>query len=114
MARLLRRVAGVCAFVATNFSIHKKLLELMDEITDEKQKEYEILHEIESVEKHHEEMKRQNLLRHADPDLNIKQSTFLLKADEEEEPKRANLLNFFAFLLLLMPRQNPTPKPESN
>lgn len=113
IARLLRRAAGVCAFIATNFSVHKKFLELMDQVAEEKEKEYEILHEIETVEKHHEEMKLGNRLRQADPSLAAKKKAPNAVYVEEEKPKRSNFLKFL-FLLFFFSSGDQGPKPKSN
>ncbi len=112
IARLLRQAAGVCAFIATNFSIHKKFLELMDQIAEEKEKEYEILHEIETVEKNHAEMKRGNRLRQADPALAEKPSDAAM-FEEEEKPKRSNFLKILLLFLFFSPTDQG-PKPKSN
>ncbi len=110
IARIVRLLASIGAYAATSFAVHKKFLNLMDQIAEEKEKETNILHEIETVEKHHEEMKRQRRLRRADPDL-IASESFRLMEAEEEAPRRSGFWGLVILFLFFSAgaRQNPKP-----
>ncbi len=89
----------------TNIALHRKFMRLMNQVADIREKELDILHEIEQVEKRHSELRRHNLLRKADPEAAAR--TDIVPEEQEaegEKPSRFSLLTIAGILYLLSSR----------
>jgi hypothetical protein len=86
ISHLLLRLKGIAAHVGTSLSLHKKFMRLINQVADDREKELDLIKEIEAVEKHHHELKELHLLRHADKKAEEKRK-LLLKKEKEETPE---------------------------
>ena len=110
IAHFLSCIKGLGVHVGTSLSLHEKFLHLMDQIAYDREKELDIIYEIETVEKRHCELKRLRLLRKADPEFKKKQEP-ALESEKKEKPHRLSLLEILALLFLFSPRrQKKVPK----
>ncbi|MDR3423578.1 MAG: hypothetical protein P4M13_00655 [Alphaproteobacteria bacterium] len=115
MTKLLLRLRDIGARAGNSLALHRKFLRLMEQVAFDREKEMDIIHEIESVEKRHREMRERKLLRQADVRLAPKASpcpdTRPDEEDDEDEPSRFSLWKIFGLLFLFSSR--PTkPKDE--
>jgi hypothetical protein len=103
---LLARLRGVAFRFSDSLSLHTKFMKLMDQVAVEREKELDIIYEIETVEKRHLELKKRKLLRHANPETEEKRLRRLNKKDgknekdEEDSPQRLSLAEILAIFWL--------------
>jgi hypothetical protein len=98
LSKILFRLKEIGVRAGTSLGLHRKFMQLMEQIAYDRQKELDLINEIESVEKHHLEMKQNNKLRRAG-DKPV-QTTAFTKKQEDKEPKRASLLTILGILWL--------------
>ena len=90
LSRMLSRLRAFGESVGGNLGWHKKLSCLMEQIADEREKEVDLIYEIDKMEKRHREMKRARLLKQADASLADrveKRDAAPMKCEEKEEPE---------------------------
>jgi hypothetical protein len=99
--------------VGNNFSLHKKFMRLMDQVSDDREKELDIINQIEAIEERHHNLKKLNLLRRADLGAERKRKQLLKKKDseaytpeedEEESPHRTSWAEILLVYLLFSSR----------
>ncbi|MFA5040343.1 MAG: hypothetical protein WC464_01745 [Bdellovibrionales bacterium] len=99
LSDLLARLRGVAFKVGDSLSIHKKFVKFIDQVAIEREKELDILYEIETVEKQHLALKKLKRLRHADVAAeNKRQRNKKLLLDEDadkKDPERVSLVELF-------------------
>ncbi len=105
ISQLLSRLKGIAMSAGTNIALHRKFMRLMNQVADIREKELDILHEIEQVEKRHSELRRHNLLRKADPEAAAR-TDIVPEEQEAEKPSRFSLLTIAGILYLLSSRSS--------
>ncbi|MGB9153726.1 MAG: hypothetical protein WCD70_11660 [Alphaproteobacteria bacterium] len=98
LANVLSRLKGFGIYASMSFALRRKFTHLLEQVADDKEKELDILNEIEAVEKHHQAMKQMKLLRRATPKRGPK--PVRLVDPDEKKPERNNLLTFIGLLFL--------------
>jgi len=99
LAKILLRLKGIGLRAGTSLGLHRKFMGLLEQIAADREKEIDIINEIEAVEKQHSEMRQRKLLRYADPDL-APQTDIFVEEQREDEPKRISLLTLFGLIYL--------------
>jgi hypothetical protein len=111
----LSRLKGIADRVGTNLSLHRKFLHLMDQVADDRQRELDIIHEIEAVENRHHNLRQHNLLQRIALAAQEKRQRLLEKERdengnneerEEETPSRLSLLEIIALLYFFSARSS--------
>lgn len=114
---LLSRLKSVAVRMGDGLVLHKKFLHLIDQISDEREKEIDILREIETVEKRHLALKKKNLLRREAQKAKEHRKRLDKKAKEdsdwddemrarEEVPHRSNFFDYLLLFLLLSSKKD--------
>ena len=98
LASVLSCLKGLGIRAGTSFALHRKFMLLMEQLACDKEKELNLISEIEAVEKHHQAMKQLRLLRRAAPERIVIPARAVKQ--DEERPWRSNLLTFFGLLFL--------------
>jgi hypothetical protein len=100
IANLMAQMRGIGQRAGTSLAMHLKFTHLMEQISYDREKELDILHEIESVEKRHRELKERKMLRRAEPEKAMNAKNDNLRDFAEEKPKRVSLLTLLGLLYL--------------
>ncbi len=101
ITHLLCRLKGIAQTGA--ISLPHKVMRLLDQIAGDQEKERDLIHEIECVEKKHDELRRRKMLRQADASLAEdapEKTDAAILLPPEPEPERASLLTLFGLLYL--------------
>ena len=107
ISQLLSRLKGIAMSAGTNIALHRKFMRLMNQVANIREKELDILHEIETVEKRHSELRRRNLLRKADPEAAARTDLIPEEQEQDEEkPQRLSLLTLAGILYFLSARSS--------
>jgi hypothetical protein len=114
ISKLLMRLRGV-VHAGTSLALHRKFMRLMDQVADDREKEMGIIHEIEEVEKRHQELKRLHMLREVDPEAKPKPDLAMeeLPEDGEDDEDKDGLFSFRALFGLLWLFSSRQPKPKN-
>jgi hypothetical protein len=99
IATVLLRLKCIGMRASTSFALHRKFINLLEQVATDKEKELGIINEIEAVEKHHQLMKQLKLLRRAEPEGAPR--TTRLPEPAREKPQRRSLTKIFWILYLL-------------
>ncbi|MFA4994085.1 MAG: hypothetical protein WC521_02135 [Bdellovibrionales bacterium] len=138
ISSFMDRLRGIAVQVGNSLPLHKKFMQLMDQVADDRDKELGIINEIETIEKRHRELKQLKLLRRADSAEEAKRKRRLKELgeeirenekDDEDSPHRLSIveiltlywlfssksgffssLNFFSKSQLLSGEPMPQPK----
>ena len=97
--KLLLRLKDVGARVGTSIALHHKFMRLLEQISFDREKELDLINEIEAVEKQHQQMRQAKRLRQADRDYKPKADIDIIHPTEEK-PERGGILTLFGLLLL--------------
>jgi len=101
ISKILSRLKDIGVRAGTSLGLHKKFMGFLEQVAVEQEKELGLLHEIEAVEKQHQNMRKRNLLRHADAKPKP------VFPAEENEPKAPPSGIWKLFGLLYMFSQTP-------
>ena len=112
ISKLLLRLRGIAASTGSNLALHKKFMKMMNQVADEHEKEVGILREIETMEKRHKEMKRQNRLRQAEPPRK-KKDPLWIQPEEQPKPRGMGLLALLAIAYLFKTTKPKPPEPKN-
>lgn len=82
-SQLLARLKGAALRLGTSLSMNKKFLNLMDQVAEDREKEMKIIDKIESLERHHHSLRKQNLLQRLAAEAESRRRR---KANNEEMP----------------------------
>ncbi len=100
ISSFLDRLRGIAVKVGDSLALHTKFLRLMDQVATDREKELDIINEIESIEKRHREMKQMRLLKRADQAEEAKRKRRLKELEgenrqnedeDEDSPQRLGL-----------------------
>ena len=116
--RLFLRLRAFGESVGNSLGWHTKVAHLWEQIACEREKELDLIFEIETIEKRHREMKQLKLLKQADARLaekKIAEPEFAsAQEDDEDEEESFGLLKLLGLLYFFAPnfgwRKNPQPK----
>ena len=97
IASAFLRLKGLGVQVRNSLSFPRHFVSLMEQIAADREKELDILHEIETIEKKHDELKTNKLLRTASP-APLPQVEPLSCEDNEEKPDGFGLTRILALL----------------
>ena len=100
IAALLSRLVGIGTRIGASLGLQKKFIRLLEQVAVEREKELDLLHKIESMEKRHESLRRHGQLRMA---TSPRMQTFAPSSDETPEPppSQINLWKLFGLIYLL-------------
>src|ERR1700760_2914828 len=87
MAKILLRLRDIGVRAGVSLGLHRKFMQLMEQIACERDRELDLINEIEQVEKRHREMKQANKLRRAG-DRPADKAVEFTENRQEKEPKR--------------------------
>ncbi|MDE1901457.1 MAG: hypothetical protein KGI37_07430 [Alphaproteobacteria bacterium] len=105
LSALLLRLKDIGMRMGANTVLHKKFMALLDQVAIEREKELDILNDIEEVEKFHAQQRRNKLLRQAANDDKPRPRAASLKMEQpEEKPARGGLLKWVLLFGLLAQR----------
>jgi hypothetical protein len=102
---LLRRLRGVAASAGASLGLHKKFIHLLEQIQVEREKELDLIDEIEAVEKQHELRRKNKLLRQVSREGKCEAEQAGLRPrskalEAEKEPSRTPAWKIIALFLL--------------
>lgn len=105
LSALLLRLKDIGMRMGANTILHKKFMALLDQVAIEREKELDILNDIEEVEKFHAQQRRNKLLRQAANDDGPRPKMASFKMEQpEEKPARSGLLKWVLLFGLLAQR----------
>lgn len=111
ISSLLDRLRGIAVRVGNSLPLHKKFMLFLDQVATDREKELDIINEIESIEKKHRELKQMRLLRRADSIEGAARKRRLKELERENQqkdnedensPHRLDLLEIFCVLLAVV------------
>jgi uncharacterized protein YigA (DUF484 family) len=111
---ILLRLKGIGARAGTSMALHRKFMRFMEQVAHERNKELDIINEIEAIEKRHFELKRRRLLRRAAKEPPVSTADLPSEERKEEKPERMSLLTILGLFCLFSARpakpkkQDPT------
>lgn len=110
LAALLERMRDVCMHAASNLSLYKKFMKLLEQVAGDREKEIFLIDEIEAVERRHAEMRKMKLLRRAQVSSSDKDAAH--QNDQPEQPQRSGIWKLIGmfYLLSLSSKKKPEVK----
>ena len=103
LAGVLHRVKALGLRMGNSLALHRKFEHLMTQVAFDREKELDLINEIEAIEKKHLLLKERQMLRRADADKAPRPANDALLEQSEEKPKRGSLLGLVSILALLSP-----------
>jgi|GEM_PF-2786991 hypothetical protein len=116
LSSFLLRLKGIAVRVTSGLSLNKKFMRLMDQVAADREKEFDIIREIEDVERRHHELRQHNMLQRIAHEAEKKRKRSLKKEnedyreneeDKEEDEEGFSLMELLAMLYLFSSQLNP-------
>ncbi|MDE2030384.1 MAG: hypothetical protein KGI97_07465 [Alphaproteobacteria bacterium] len=98
--KILLRLKDIGMRAGANMALHRKFLNLLEQVAEDRNKELGILNDIEDMEKRHALMRKRKLLRRAGDAPLPQPANDLAPEPEEEKPERSGLLKWVVLWML--------------
>jgi hypothetical protein len=108
LQKLFLRLRDIGVRAGNSLALHRKFIRLMEQVAFDREKELDLINEIEDVEKRHHELRKRNLLKRADVKHAAKADPATDEENEddaEREDSGFSLMKILALLYFLSPRR---------